>query len=69
MARYRKRYRKARRMQKKGFMHDVSLYFKSPARRKGALVGMALVPLVTLVSSQGRDAFKWLESQYQKVLG
>lgn len=64
----RRRYRR-RSMRKKGIMHDVSLYFKSPARRKGALVGMALVPAITLLSSHGRDAFKWLESQYQKVIG
>ena len=65
----RRRYKKKRYTKKKGMLDSISLYWKSGARRKGALVGMALVPLVTLVSSQGRDVFGWLSNQYAKILG
>ena len=64
----RRRYKK-RRMRKKGIMHDLSLYFKSPARRKGMIAGLVLAPAITLWSQHGRDAYGWLTQQYSKLAG
>ena len=67
MAKYRrgkKRYKKDN-----GFMHDVSLYWKSGARRKGAIVGMILAPVLMATTEFGKEAGLWIGDQVNNLMG
>tara|TARA_Y100001970_G_C14159221_1_gene817497 strand:+ start:776 stop:988 length:213 start_codon:yes stop_codon:yes gene_type:complete len=67
MARYRRRKKGYKRY--KGLMHDVSLYWKSSARRKGALLGMVLAPALMATTQFGAQAGKWVGDQVRNLTG
>ena len=66
MARYRKRRRYTK---KKGMLDDVALYWKSSARRKGALLGMVLAPVIMATTEMGKEAGLWIGDQAKNLIG
>ena len=63
-------YRRRRRYKKKkGLMDDVALYWKSSARRKGALLGMVLAPALMATTQFGAQAGKWVGDQVRNLTG
>ena len=66
MARYRKRRRYKK---KKGMLDDIALYWKSSARRKGALLGMVLAPALMATTQFGAQAGKWVGDQVRNLTG
>ena len=64
-----KRRKKKRYKKDNGLMHDVSLYWKSSARRKGALLGMVLAPVLMATTEIGKQAGQWVGDQVKNLTG
>ena len=70
MARYRKsRYKKRYTKRSNGIMRDLSLYFTSKARVKGAVAGMLVSPLLIHYTDFGKNVAGWIVKQSQKLTG
>ena len=50
-------------------MKDISLYFTSKARLKGAVAGMLVSPLIVYYTDFGKDISSWIIQQSRKLTG
>ena len=69
MARYRKRKRYKRYKKKKGMLDDIALYYKSSARRKGILLGMVGMSILSATTTTGNQVASWIGDQAKNLTG